>query len=399
MFSNSKKVINYLRILSIQAISKAKSGHPGIALGAAPIFYALFYDHLNVDPNQPNFFNRDRLVVSAGHASSLLYSTLVAANFKSIKIEDLEKFRQLNAKTSGHPENFNLPGVDASTGPLGQGIAMAVGLAIAEKKMSSMFNLYSDLINHYTYCFHGDGCLQEGIAYEAMSIAGKLKLNKLILLYDSNGIQLDGKVTDSTKINIKKFVKSLGWNYLHVKDGNNFHKISKAISRAKHSLKPTLIEINTIIGYGSNKANSNKCHGTPFNEEEIKQIKNRLGMEDIKDFFVPSFVKTFFANKICIRGKSLTLKFNEKLNELEKIDVKLYNQFIQCFNNKFEISDDWFKQQNFSDNRNSTRSISGDVLNTILKNNSDVLVGSADVSSSTKIGGSHLVSFSKENKC
>ena len=208
--SKSKLTINCLRALSLDQITNANSGHPGIALGAAPIFYTLFRYHLNVYPKVPDFFNRDRFIVSAGHASSLLYATMLCAGYKNLTANDLKEFRKLNSKTAGHPEPHLLPGVEISSGPLGQGIAAAVGMAIAERKLATMFNVFGNFIDHYTYCFHGDGCLEEGIAYEAINLAGNLKLNKLILLYDSNKIQLDGKVSDSTSMKVKKFFESCG---------------------------------------------------------------------------------------------------------------------------------------------------------------------------------------------
>jgi transketolase len=206
----SKLSVNTIRLLSVEAIAEAKSGHPGIALGAAPIMYALFRDHLNVNVSNHQFFNRDRFVLSAGHGSALLYATMLISGYSSITLEDLKKFRQLNSKTPGHPENHVLEGVEVGTGPLGQGIAIGVGLAIAETKLASRFNRYENIINHYTYVLFGDGCLQEGVAQEAIAIAGKLKLNKLIMLYDSNGIQLDGKVNQTTNFNVKKLFKAQG---------------------------------------------------------------------------------------------------------------------------------------------------------------------------------------------
>jgi transketolase len=206
----SNLTVNTIRLLSVEAIANAKSGHPGIALGAAPIMYALFRDHLNVNPSNPDFFDRDRFILSAGHGSALLYATMLVCKYKSIKIEDLKKFRQLNSLTPGHPENEILKGIEVGTGPLGQGIAMGVGMAIAEAKLSAKFNRYDKLIHHYTYVLFGDGCLQEGVGQEAIALAGKLKLNKLIMLYDSNRIQLDGKVNQTTNFNVKKLFKANG---------------------------------------------------------------------------------------------------------------------------------------------------------------------------------------------
>jgi transketolase len=206
----SKLTTNTIRLLAVEAIAKAKSGHSGIALGAAPIMYALFRDHLKVNPQDPFYFNRDRFVLSAGHGSALLYATMLVSGYESIKIEDLKKFRQINSKCPGHPENHLLPGIEVGTGPLGQGIAMGVGMAIAESKLANKFNRYDRFIHHHTYVLFGDGCLEEGVAQEAIALAGRQKLNKLIMLYDSNGIQLDGKVSDSTNYNVKQMFKAYG---------------------------------------------------------------------------------------------------------------------------------------------------------------------------------------------
>jgi transketolase len=206
----SKLSVDTIRLLSVEAIANAKSGHPGIALGAAPIMYALFRDHLNVNPKNTKFFDRDRFILSAGHGSALLYATMLISGYQSITMEDLKQFRQLKSKTPGHPENKLLDGVECGTGPLGQGIAMGVGMAIAETKLAAKFNRYEKLIHHYTYVLFGDGCLQEGVAQEAIAIAGRLKLGKLIMLYDSNAIQLDGKVSQTTRINVKQLFSANG---------------------------------------------------------------------------------------------------------------------------------------------------------------------------------------------
>jgi transketolase len=204
----SQLSVNTVRVLAAEAIAAANSGHTGIALGAAPILYALFRDHLNFNPKDPFYFNRDRFVLSAGHGSALLYATMLISGCTAITMDDLKAFRQINAKTAGHPERTTIHGIEVNTGPLGQGIAMGVGLAIAEAKLASKFNKYSRFIHHHTYVLFGDGCLEEGVAQEAIALAGTLKLNNLIMLYDSNRIQLDGKVTDSTNWNVKQLFKA-----------------------------------------------------------------------------------------------------------------------------------------------------------------------------------------------
>ena len=393
--SKSKISINCLRALSLDQITNANSGHPGIALGAAPIFYTLFKYHLNVCPKVPNFFNRDRFVISAGHASSLVYATMLCAGYKNLKINDLKDFRKINSKTPGHPEPHLLPGIEISSGPLGQGIAAAVGMAIAERKHACMFNVFGNLIDHYTYCFHGDGCLEEGIAYEAINLAGHLRLNKLILLYDSNKIQLDGKVSDSTSLKTKKFFKSCGWNHIYVRKGNDVGEISTAIAKAKRSSKPTVIEINTTIGFGSPKAGSNACHGSPFDSQEVQKMKDKWGYT-YKPFEVPSIVKEDFTDVILKRGNKLLNNFYKELRVLEFKDTKLYNQYIKNVNGEIKFDLGWFKNIKFKDS-NSTREIVGELVNVLVKNIPTLMVGSADVSSSTKIGNNNMNPFSWSN--
>lgn len=385
---NSKKyaTVNCLRALGLEAIARANSGHPGIVLSAAPIIYTLFKNHLKIAPNNPKFFNRDRFVLSAGHGSALLYATLMCAGYSEIKMNDLMNFRALNSKTAGHPETSLLSCIDAPSGPLGQGLAQAVGMAIAEKKLSAMFNRFNHIVDHYTYCLVGDGCLEEGIAYESMAIAGKLKLNKLIVLYDSNKIQLDGKVSDSSNVNIKEFAKSLNWNYIYVSDGNNISSINFAISRAKLSFKPTLIEVNTIIGYGSLKTGSNTCHGAPFSNDEVAKIKKTLKY-NVKPFTIPDFVRDDFTTPINNRGQKAVINFNAKLCKLERKDIKLYYQLTSMMKNQYTIDINWFKDFEVNQ-KEATRNLCGRVLSVVAKKIPGLLLGSADVCASTKVGGS-----------
>lgn len=395
MSKNSQTTINTLRMLSMAQITKAKSGHPGIALGAAPIMYALFRDHLIIDPNDPLYFNRDRFILSAGHGSSLLYATMLCAGYKSISMDDLKNFRQINAKTAGHPEPSLIKGIEVATGPLGQGVAMAVGMAIGEAKMAAKFNQYNNIINHRTYCLLGDGCSEEGIFYEAFALAGKLKLNKLTFLYDSNKIQLDGPVSDSTNTKMKLLCRACNINYIYVKQGNDYKDVSIAIALSKLSKKPTLIEINTTIGYGSDKANCNTCHGSPFNEEQLENIKNNLHW-NYPLFTIPNCVQEDFSNVIFKRVKNHKLKFNKDLNYMEQRNLQLYYQFNDCITNKFGLNIDWYKSYQVKD-INATRNVMGDIVNIACKNLSSILVGSADLTSSTKIGGKHLNNFTAEN--
>ncbi len=374
--------VNTIRMLGVDAISRAQSGHPGIVLGAAPIMYALFRNHLIYNPENPGFFNRDHFVLSAGHGSALLYATMLLAGYEDINIEDLMNFRQLGSKTAGHPENILLKGVEVSTGPLGQGVAMAVGLAIAEKKLANEFNKSIKVIDHYTYCLFGDGCLEEGIFYEAINVAGNLGLNKLIMLYDSNKVQLDGRVSDSTRIKVRKLFKSARWNYIKVRNANNVAAISRAIELAKHSLKPTVIECQSTIGYGSRHADSNKCHGAPFTEEEVKEIRKNL------KYNIPPFVIHENAKKdfelFKKRGKLAQQKFNRSINVLEAKNLALYQQLLSLTRNEFNFSLDWYANYQ-QKQKEATRNIFGEALQLYLENNPTFLTLIADLSSSTKI--------------
>lgn len=374
--------VNTIRVLGVEAISKANSGHPGIVLGAAPIMYSLFRNHLNVNPKNPNFFNRDRFVLSAGHGSALLYATMLVSGFSSISMDDLKNFRKLDSKTAGHPENILLPGVEVSTGPLGQGVAMAVGLAIAEKKLANRFNAYTNLIDHYTYCLFGDGCMEEGIFYEAISIAGKLNLNKLIMLYDSNKIQLDGKVEDSTKTNVKKLFKSVGWNYIKVSDANDVNGVSSAIAKAKRSRKPTVIECCSVIGYGCRLQNTNKCHGAPLTPEQVNELRSNLKYK-VPPFTIHNNVLSDFSI-LEKRGKKFQKEFNLNINIIENKNLSLYKEFFDLIQNTYNFSIEWYKNNQHID-KGATRNIFGDVLQTYLENNPTMLTLNADLSGSTKV--------------
>ena len=257
-----------IRSTCIDAINKSNSGHPGMSIGSAPIIYALYSKHLIADPKHPDWINRDRFVLSAGHASVLLYTMLHVSGYR-ISMDDIKQFRQINSITPGHPEVDVTPGVDASSGPLGQGIAEAVGLAMAEQSLRNIYKEGYRFIDHYTYCLCGDGCLQEGISQEAISFAGRQKLNKLILLYDCNNVTLDGGLEMSSNENTKKRFESCNWNVIQVKDGNNVKAIDRAIKKAKESKeKPTIIICHTIIGYGSKNQGTSKVHGAPLGAED-----------------------------------------------------------------------------------------------------------------------------------
>ncbi|MEG2245700.1 MAG: transketolase [Malacoplasma sp.] len=382
-----------IRILGVEAIAKANSGHPGIVLGAAPIMYALFRENIVTNPNNPNFLNRDRFVLSAGHGSALLYATMHLAGYK-ISLDDLKNFRNINSITAGHPENFLIDGIDATTGPLGQGVSLAVGMAIAETKLSSYFKKYK-LFNHYTYCLFGDGCFQEGIFHESLSIAAKLKLNKLIFLYDSNNIQLDGKVSDSTEINTKKYFDALGVNYIKVENGNDSFAISEAIKLAKTSEdKPTVIEIKTIIGYKSIYENSNKAHGNALNDAQIKELKDNLSYHN--DRFEVSKNAYIDFEPLIKRGQIAENNFNRALENLKK-DSQKFSIYTDLVNKSIELNEKDFLSIN-TPNLAATRNISGDIIQTIAKQNPLITLLSADISSSTKIWMKDSEAYSSTNR-
>ncbi len=273
----SNDMANAIRFLSIDAVQAANSGHPGLPMGAADIVTVLFTKFMNFDAKHPNWPDRDRFVLSAGHGSMLLYSLLYLLGYEDIDIKEIKNFRQLGSKTAGHPEYGHAAGIETTTGPLGQGLANAVGMAMAERKLNADFG--DDLVDHYTYCLAGDGCLMEGISQEAITLAGHLKLNKLVVLWDNNSISIDGPVsiTDSTDQHAR--FKASGWNVLHI-DGHDHDEIAGALEKARKSDKPTMISCKTTIGFGSpNIAGTSKAHGAPLGEEEIKLTREALGWE------------------------------------------------------------------------------------------------------------------------
>ncbi|WP_309121200.1 transketolase [Paenibacillus sp.] len=293
--TSNRLAVDTIRTLSIDAVNAANSGHPGLPMGAAPMAFALWSDHLNHHPGNSKWFNRDRFVLSAGHGSALLYSLLHLSGYR-VSIEDLKAFRKLNSRTPGHPEYGHTDGVEATTGPLGQGVAMAVGMAMAEAHLAAKYNRDGfPVVDHYTYALVGDGCLMEGISYEAMSMAGHMKLGKLIVLYDSNDISLDGALNLSFGEDVRKRAESANWHYLRVEDGNDTEAISAAIGEAKRNdSQPTIIEVRTIIGYGSKAQGTNKVHGNPLGKEEAKATKETYGWAYEEEFTVPEEVRAYF---------------------------------------------------------------------------------------------------------
>ncbi|HXK50595.1 MAG TPA: transketolase, partial [Clostridiales bacterium] len=324
------EAVNTIRALSVDAIEKANSGHPGLPLGGAPMTYALFADHLKFNPEKPEWIDRDRFVMSAGHGSALLYSLLHLFGY-GVSLSDIKNFRQWGSRTPGHPEFKHTPGVETTTGPLGQGIANAVGMAIAEKIMSNKFNQKAHaLIDHYTYCFTGDGCLMEGISAEASAVAGYLKLGKLIMLYDSNDISLDGPTTLTFTEDIKKRYESYGWHVQTVKKGDtDLNAIGNAIDKAKKETeKPSLIIVKTTIGYGSpNKGGTEKSHGAPLGEKETELTKQFLGMDPNKKFYVSKKAKAHF-DKIIEEKKTAFEGWGKLRKSYEKKYPELYKELL-----------------------------------------------------------------------
>lgn len=383
-----KKIIDNLRGLSIDIIAKANSGHPGIALGAAPIIATLYANHLRFSKENDKWLNRDRFILSAGHGSSLLYATLYMAGFP-IELSDLESFRCLGSITPGHPEYGITKGVDISTGPLGQGVASSVGIAIGEEYLSNYFG--KDIIDYYTYVLCGDGDLMEGVSYEAFSLAGKLSLNKLIVLYDSNNVTLDGDLSNSSCENTKLRFESINWNYILVSDGEDTSSINDAIIKAKTSDKPTLIEVKTTIGKFSKYQGTSKVHGSPLDEEDIKNIKEKLNLRDIP-FSVSSEAVTSFRTSIDERNDSIYAEWSNKVSLLPTEKQEELNELI---NNKepLKVKDIYYEIPD--DGVEATRVSSGKILNSIATNYPFIIGGSADVSNSTHARIKSEGSFSK----
>ena len=385
---DQNKIIDQIRCLGIDMIHEANSGHPGIVLGAAPILYALYAHHLKYDVDDPNYYNRDRFVMSAGHGSTLLYAMLYMVGYLSL--DDLKNFRKIDSITPGHPEVGVTPGVDCTTGPLGQGFATAVGMAIGEANLRKRYNV----IDHYTYVLCGDGDLMEGISYEAASLAGTLKLNRLIVLYDSNNICLDGSTRQTFNDNIGMRFISQGWNVISVEDGNSYEMISKAITEAKSSLeKPTLIEVKSTIGKYSKLEGTNKVHGSPLEDEDITMIKEKMGLRDIP-FQVSQQLCEEFQALITDRCKNLSQKFLEavsKLSAVDKMDLEYFmnkEKRIDFKNYVYEAPDDKIE---------SPRDTSKKVLNAVVSNSPYMMGGAADTFGPNKTYIDDGGDFSKDN--
>ncbi len=379
MNKENKILANALRFISIDAVQKANSGHPGMPMGMADVVTILFKYFLKFNPKNPSWLNRDRFVLSAGHGSMLLYSLLYLTGYKSISLKNIKNFRQLNSICAGHPEYETNTGIETTTGPLGQGISNAVGFAIAEQILKKKIG--KEVINHKTYVLAGDGCLMEGISHEAMSLAGHLKLNNLVMLFDNNSISIDGPTSLTVSDNFKKRFESYGWNYLSI-DGHNEKEILNALKKSQTSKKPTVISCKTKIGYGSpNKSGKASSHGSPLGEDEVKLVRKKLNWK-YKKFEIPKYILNEW-RKIGNKGINFESRWNKiykrKKSKIEKI---LKNNFSKSIKNEKINATKEIKSL-------ATRKSSELMLNALTKNNNTLIGGSADLAGSNNTKTKH----------
>lgn len=385
MFNKKDQLaIDTIRALSIDAIEEANSGHPGLPMGAAPMAYTLWTRHLNFNPQSKDYFNRDRFILSAGHGSALLYSLLHVSG--SLELEELKQFRQWGSKTPGHPEFRHTDGVEVTTGPLGQGFAMSVGMALAEAHLGGKFNKDDiNVVDHYTYVLASDGDLMEGISHEAASFAGHNQLDKLIVLYDSNDISLDGELNKSFSEDVKQRFESYGWNHILVKDGNNLEEIDIAITKAKQQNGPTLIEVKTIIGYGApNVSGTNGVHGAPLGTDERKLTFEAYGLDPEKRFNVPEEVYEIFQTTMLKRANEHEDEWKEKLETYTEKYPELAEEFKLAISGKLPENYKDELPKFSSDHNAATRADSGEIIQAISKSVPSFFGGSADLAGSNK---------------
>lgn len=398
MFDETDQLsVDTLRMLSVDEVQKANSGHPGLPLDASPMAYVLWNKFLKTNPKDSKWVDRDRFVLSAGHGSAMYYALLHLSGFK-VGIDDLKQFRQLDSKTPGHPEYGWTDGVDTTTGPLGQGIGMAVGMAIAEKHLAATYNRDDyQVMDHYTYAICGDGDLMEGISHEAGSLAGHLGLGKLVVLYDSNDISLDGPLDLSFNENIQGRFESYGWEYLRVEDGNDLKAIETAITAAKQQTdKPTIIEVKTTIGYGTPQAGSNKVHGAPLNDDDLKKTREFFCFGDKPAFTVDQTVYDRFAENIQARGKDAEVTWENMMINYRNAYPELADQFDRAFAGDFGYDDSFLPT--FEDGESkASRATGSEVLQALADNMPTLWGGSADLYSSNKTKINDADRFSKEN--
>ncbi|WP_278925677.1 transketolase [Staphylococcus auricularis] len=396
MFNEKDQLaIDVIRALSIDAIEQANSGHPGLPMGAAPMAYTLWTRHLNFNPQSKDYFNRDRFVLSAGHGSALLYSLLHVSG--SLELDELKSFRQWGSKTPGHPEYGHTNGVEVTTGPLGQGFAMAVGMALAEKHLAGKFNKEdAHVVDHYTYVLASDGDLMEGISHEAASLAGHSKLDKLIVLYDSNDISLDGDLDKAFSENTKGRFEAYGWSHILVKDGNDLDEINKAIETAKSQEGPTIIEVKTIIGFGApNKQGTHGVHGAPLGPDERKLAFEQYNLDPDQTFNVPDEVYEIFQETMLKRANENEEKWNQLVEQYSESYPELAEEFKQAMNRQLPTN---YKDElpHFEvGSSNATRADSGEIIQVLSKSVPSFFGGSADLAGSNKSSVKEASDFSK----
>jgi transketolase len=381
--NNEQLVVNAIRVLSAEAVQKAKSGHPGMPMGSAAMAYAVWGKQMKHNPANPDWKNRDRFVLSSGHGSMLIYSLLHLFGY-GLTIEDLKQFRQFGSKTPGHPEYRHTRGIETTTGPLGMGIANAVGMAIAEKHLAAKFNKDGfDVVDHYTYCILGDGCMMEGLSHEACSLAGTLRLNKLIALYDDNEISIEGSTDIAFREDVPGRFRAYGWNVIDVADANCYNQVSSAITLAKKSEKPTLIVCHTHIGFGSPKEGMASSHGEPLGEENIVLTKEKLGWPCMEPFGVPAEVYEETA-KTLERGKAAEEAWNEKLAAYFKAYPEMEKEWNVWFSDELPV--DLMNDEDFwaFEGKAATRNSSGVIINRLAERIPNLLGGSADLAPSNK---------------
>ena len=392
--------VNAIRVLSADAIQKAKSGHPGLPLGAAPAAYELWARHMNHNPKNPEWKNRDRFVLSGGHGSMLLYSLLHLFGYGDLSIDDIKNFRQLNSKTPGHPEYGHTVGIEATTGPLGQGMAMAVGMAMAEAHLAAVFNKDGyNVVDHYTYVLGGDGCMMEGISSESFSLAGTLGLSKLIVLYDSNNISIEGSTDIAFTEDVMKRFEAFGFQTIEVEDGNDLGAIGAAIEEAKADKnRPSLIKINTLIGYGCPaKQGKASAHGEPLGEDNVAALKENLGWPCKEAFEVPQEVYDYYKELASDRAKAedewnkLFAEYCSKFPEMKEMWDNYYNEYDMS--DLFNSEEYWAA----GDKPEATRNTSGTVLNLIKQHMPNMIGGSADLAPSNKTYMKDAGDFSRDN--
>jgi transketolase len=385
MFNKKDQLaVDTIRALSIDAVEQANSGHPGLPMGAAPMAYTLWTRHLNFNPQSKDYFNRDRFVLSAGHGSALLYSLLHVSG--SLELEELKQFRQWGSKTPGHPEFRHTDGVEVTTGPLGQGLAMSVGLALAEKHLAGKFNKEdAKVVDHYTYVIASDGDLMEGISHEAASFAGHNKLDKLIVLYDSNDISLDGDLNKAFSEDVKKRFESYGWNHILVKDGNDLNEIDKAIEKAKGQDAPTIIEVKTVIGFGApNKEGTHGVHGAPLGEDERKLALENYGLDPEQRFNVPEEVYEIFQENMLKRANENEEAWNKLVEEYASKYPELGEEFKLAISGKLPANYQDALPEYEAGHSGASRADSGEVIQAISKTVPSFFGGSADLAGSNK---------------